>query len=86
MTDKDKREMAALVSETIKIVVNGKIDRLHELVNEEREENRRHREELQPLLDLLRGARVTQKVIVWATSIIIAIGSTFVLVKGLFIK
>ena len=51
-------------------VVGGKLDK--------------HLEDIQPVLDLIKGSMVMRKVILWFTSLLIAIVSTFVLIKTAF--
>ena len=70
--DEDKQKK--IIEDTIEKHVNGKIDKVYERLDE-------HINEIQPVIDLLEGAVVARKVIIWFTSILIGIGSVWLIIK-----
>lgn len=83
MQKKDREEMIEALTSTVERVVNGKIDRLAHRFEEHEQEFVKFREELQPAVDLMKGSLVARKVIIWFTSIIIAVGSAYLTIKGI---
>lgn len=84
MNKKEREELLNEVSKTIIKVVNGKIDRLTDKFEAHEKEFVVFREEMRPVVDLMRGSLVARKVILWFTSTIIALASAYLAVKGIF--
>lgn len=74
MTTEDKEEIKAIIESTIDEKVNYKIDRLHLKIDE-------HILEMTPIMDLIKGSKVAQKVVLWITSTILAVGAAVIMIK-----
>lgn len=72
-----------VIRDEIKVTVNGKIDSMR-VQNEEIEKKLDiHIEHVKPMLDLIEGSIVARKVILWVTSILLAIGTTYTMLKNI---
>ena len=64
--------------------ISNRVEKLYEAFIEEKEENKKHREEVEPLLDLIRGGVVARKFILAVTSVIIGVIGSYIAIKNLF--
>jgi len=74
LSKQDKKDMIYIIEKTIERKVNGKVDHLTDRLET-------HMEEIQPFLDLVRGSVVARKLIIWTTSLIIAVVTVFLMIK-----
>lgn len=76
-------KIVPVIREEIKVTVNGKIDYM-QIQNKEMEKKLDvHIENVKPMLDLIQGSIVARKVILWVTSILLAIGTTYTMIKNI---
>lgn len=66
-----------VIQESIQEHVNGKIDKMDKKLDA-------HIEEMRPLMDLIEGAVVMRKVVLWFTSFLIALGSVYLMWKQIW--
>lgn len=85
MTAEDKADLIEAVTQTITVVVNGKIDRLKESVESEFLLVRRHMieqdEAMAPAIEAMQTLQSGRKFILWGAAPIAAIGSLIALFK-----
>lgn len=73
LSQQDRDEIKKIINDT----VNGKIDLMNDKLDQ-------YIDDTQGMVDFINGAKVTQKVVLWMTSIIIGVVGAFMAVKGLF--
>ena len=66
-----------VIRDEIQTTVNGKIDRLNTKLDS-------HIDEIKPILDLIEGSVVARRIVLWVTSIILAVGATITMFKNIW--
>lgn len=93
MTEDDVKIIKEQIAETIKVVVNGKIDRLREMVEEHNEKHERdmvdvkeHIEKTTPIIEAYNSVSIVGNGIKWIAGVGTAIGVLWLMASALWMK
>jgi hypothetical protein len=78
-----KLEVIPAVQESIQKTVNGKIDRMqiqNSLMEQKLDEHMAYNK---PIVDLIEGSIVAKKIVLWITSLILAVGAVVTMIKNI---
>lgn len=93
MTDDDIKIIKEQIAETIKVVVNGKIDHLREMMEEHNKnheqdmiEVKKHIEKTSPMIEAFNSVSIVGNGIKWIAGVGTAMGVLWLMAMGLFSK
>lgn len=86
MTPKEIEDLKATLTETIKITVNGKIDRLNNKLDLYIQEDNDWKDRAKPVIEMGNNARGASVAALWLAGLIIAIGGAWEIIRNLVTK
>lgn len=86
MTQKEFEQLKQHVAETIKITVNGKIDKLNDKIDNYIKEDNEWKEKAEPVIEMGINARGASAAVLWIAGIVIAVGGAWLMIRNLFFK
>ncbi len=86
MTVEEFEQLKAALVETIKLTVNGKIDRLNAKLDNYIEQDNAWKESAEPVIKMGNDAKGASVVLLWLAGAIIAIGGAYQILKDIFKK
>ena len=84
MTKKDREIIREVIGESIKIHVNGKIDKMHKKLDDYIVADMAWKEKAEPVIKMGENAVGASKVMLYLTMIISAVGGAYLIIKNIF--
>ena len=86
MTIEEFEQLKNALVETVKITVNGKIDRMNSKLDTYIKEDNEWKERAEPVIKMGNNAKGASIVVLWLAGVIIAIGGAWQILRDIFKK